>query len=96
MKLSHPVLKINNQKPHSLLDRRYAERAPIRYRITYSGNIVDVSRGPASAALLGTIPAGAFPRELRISPDGKTLFASNFASKTLQVVDLARLAPQNP
>ena len=37
MKLSHPVLKINNQKPHSLLDRRYAERAPIRYRIKYSG-----------------------------------------------------------
>jgi hypothetical protein len=37
MKLSHPFLKINNQKPHSLLDRRYAERAPIRYRINYSG-----------------------------------------------------------
>ena len=37
MKLSHPVLKINNQKAHSLLDRRYAERAPIRYRINYSG-----------------------------------------------------------
>ena len=37
MKLSHPFLKINNQKPHSLLDRRYAERVPIRYRINYSG-----------------------------------------------------------
>ncbi len=37
MKLSHPVLKINNQKAHSLLDRRYAERVPIRYRISYSG-----------------------------------------------------------
>jgi len=37
MKLSHPVLKINNQKAHSLLDRRYAERVPIRYRINYSG-----------------------------------------------------------
>ena len=37
MKLDHTVLKINNQKTHSLLDRRYAERVPIRYRITYSG-----------------------------------------------------------
>lgn len=37
MKLDHPVLKINHQKAHSLLDRRYAERVPIRYRISYSG-----------------------------------------------------------
>src|SRR5437868_15440456 len=37
MKLRHPILKDNNQKAHSLLDRRYAERVPIRYRITYSG-----------------------------------------------------------
>jgi c-di-GMP-binding flagellar brake protein YcgR len=37
MKTSHPVLKINNQKTHSLLDRRYAERVPIQYRISYSG-----------------------------------------------------------
>ena len=37
MKLSHPVLKINNQKAHSLLDRRDAERVPIRCRISYSG-----------------------------------------------------------
>ena len=37
MKLSHPVLKINTQKAHWLLDRRYAERGPIRYRITYFG-----------------------------------------------------------
>jgi hypothetical protein len=37
MKLDHPVLKGNNQKAHSLLDRRYADRVPIRYRISYSG-----------------------------------------------------------
>ena len=37
MKLGHPVLKVNNQKAHSLLDRRYAERVSIRYRIIYSG-----------------------------------------------------------
>jgi len=37
MKLDHPVLRINHQKAHSLLDRRYAERVPIGYRIKYSG-----------------------------------------------------------
>jgi hypothetical protein len=37
MKLNHPILKINTQKAHSLLDRRYAERVPIGYRISYSG-----------------------------------------------------------
>ena len=37
MKLGDPILKVNNQKAHSLLDRRYAERVPIRYRISYTG-----------------------------------------------------------
>jgi len=37
MKLGHPLFKVNTQKSHSLLDRRYAARVPIRYRITYSG-----------------------------------------------------------
>ena len=36
MKLSHPVFKNNDLKAHSLLDRRYAERVPTRYRISYS------------------------------------------------------------
>src|SRR6267143_3190691 len=37
MKLDHPVLRINHQEAHSLLDRRYAKRVPIGYRIKYSG-----------------------------------------------------------
>ena len=37
MKLAHPLFKVNDQKAHSLLDRRYAERVPIRYRVIYSG-----------------------------------------------------------
>jgi hypothetical protein len=37
MKLVHPFFKIDTQKPHSLLDRRYAERVPMQYRISYSG-----------------------------------------------------------
>ena len=37
MKLSHPAVRSTHQKAHSLLDRRYAERVPIGYRISYSG-----------------------------------------------------------
>jgi DNA-binding beta-propeller fold protein YncE len=48
-----------------------------------------LSAGPA--AVLGTIPAGAFPRELRVTADGKTLLATNFLSQTVEIVDLARL-----
>ena len=43
-----------------------------------------------SAKVIGTIPAGAFPRELRLTTDGRTLFATNFASRTLQMIDVAR------
>ena len=37
MRLSHPAVKVHHQKTHSLLDRRYAERVPIGYRVSYSG-----------------------------------------------------------
>ena len=54
--------------------------------------IVDAAklRAGGSKAKIGTIPAGGFPRELRVSPDGRTLFVTNFASRTLEMVDLAR------
>jgi len=37
VKLGHLTFKVNDQKAHSLLDRRHAERVPIRYRVAYSG-----------------------------------------------------------
>jgi DNA-binding beta-propeller fold protein YncE len=53
--------------------------------------VVDVARLRAGApAVIGTIPAGAFPRELRVTADGRTLFATNFASRTLEMIDIAR------
>lgn len=55
-------------------------------------NVIDASNGAGSAKVVREIPAGAFPRELRVTPDGRTLVASNFASKTLQVVDLQRVS----
>lgn len=54
--------------------------------------VVDATRIHAGAkAVLGTIPAGAFPREMRVTPDGRTLLLTNFRSKTLELVDLAHL-----
>jgi len=41
----------------------------------------------------GHIPAGAFPREMRLSPDGNTLFLTNFSSSSLQIIDLKRSIP---
>jgi DNA-binding beta-propeller fold protein YncE len=42
-------------------------------------------------AVLGTIPAGSFPREMAVSADGRTLFLTNFGSNSLQVMDIAHL-----
>ena len=39
MKLSHPALNIQDQKPHSLLDQRYAERVSMWYRVRYSSQV---------------------------------------------------------
>lgn len=45
----------------------------------------------AGGADTGSIPAGDFPRELRLSPDGETLFLTNFNSSTVQMFDVQRL-----
>lgn len=38
-----------------------------------------------------SIPAGGFPRELKVTADGRTLLVTNFSSGSLELVDLARL-----
>jgi len=50
-------------------------------------------RAGGKKAVLGEIPAGGFPRELRQSADGRTLFLTNFTSRTLEMIDLARALP---
>lgn len=44
-----------------------------------------------AGAVLGTVPAGAFPREMRVSADQRTLFLTDFGSSSLQMFDLGRL-----
>lgn len=55
--------------------------------------VIDASKVTSgAAAVVGSIPAGGFPRELRTTVDGRTLLLTNFTSKTLEIVDLDRLA----
>jgi len=54
--------------------------------------VIDMERARSGkAAVVGTIPAGAFPREFGQSPDGHTLFLANYLSNTLELIDLHRL-----
>jgi DNA-binding beta-propeller fold protein YncE len=48
-----------------------------------------VDRGELS--ILGSVGTGMFPRELRVTEDQRTLLLTNFGSKTLAVIDIARL-----
>lgn len=57
-----------------------------------SVTVIDAARvSDGAKAILGEIPAGAFPRELRLMPNGRTLVLTNFNSKTVQLVDLAKI-----
>jgi DNA-binding beta-propeller fold protein YncE len=41
---------------------------------------------PAAAAVVTTVPAGLFPREVNGGPDDATLYVTNYSSRSLQVV----------
>jgi DNA-binding beta-propeller fold protein YncE len=62
--------------------------------------LIDAARIQDGAqAVLGAVPAGAFPRDLHVSADGLTLYLANFGSKSLQVIGVAQLldaAPTRP
>jgi DNA-binding beta-propeller fold protein YncE len=49
--------------------------------------VIDATR----MKVVGSIEAGAFPRSLETSPDGRTLVLANFMSATLQIMDIAHL-----
>ena len=40
-------------------------------------------------ALVGQVPAGSFPRQFGVSPDGATLYVTNFASGQLETISTA-------
>lgn len=59
---------------------------------TQSLTIIDTQKiSIGEGAVLGTVPAGVFPRELRVTEDVRALLLTNFGSQNLVVIDLARL-----
>lgn len=67
---------------------RFSSKRTARQTLTVI-DALNVGAGPA--AILGSVPAGAFPREFGQSPDGQTLFVANYNSNELEVIDLKRL-----
>jgi hypothetical protein len=55
--------------------------------------IAKIAQG--AAAIGGRIEAGAFPREVHLTSDQRTMLVANFTSRTLELVDLARVALGN-
>ena len=54
--------------------------------------IIDAQKiASGEAAVQGTVPAGIFPRELRVTEDQRTLLLTNFGSKNLALIDVVRL-----
>jgi DNA-binding beta-propeller fold protein YncE len=52
-------------------------------------NVADALAG--KAAVLGHIPAGQFPREMALEPDGQRLLVTNYASGQLEAVSIPTL-----
>ena len=58
------------------------------------GSVTVIDAGKVSngtGAVLGKISAQSFPREFATSPDGATIFLSNFKSSSLEIIDVARM-----
>ena len=54
--------------------------------------VIDPKRAAdGSAAVVGLIEAGAFPRQFGASPDGKTIFLANYLSNSLEIIDAEHL-----
>jgi DNA-binding beta-propeller fold protein YncE len=67
---------------------RFAGGADDRQTIT----LIDANRvALGEAAIVGSVPAGSFPREMRVTADGRTLILTNFGSRSIQMVDVARI-----
>ena len=56
-----------------------------------SVSVIDAGRvSEGAAAVLGRIPAGAFPREVHVTSDGRTILVTNNNSNTLQLIDVTQ------
>jgi DNA-binding beta-propeller fold protein YncE len=54
--------------------------------------VIDRERAISGApAVAGSIEAGIFPRQLALSPDGETIFVTNYLSDTIELIDATHL-----
>ena len=72
---------------------RFASLDPALYGNATTGlSVVDVDAAVrGEQAVLGQIPTGLFPRELAVSPDGKTILVSDYGSSMIQAIDVSTL-----
>ncbi len=72
---------------------RFASLDPSLYGNATTGlSVVDVDAAiRGEQANLGQIPTGLFPRELAVSPDGKTILVSDYGSMMIQAIDVSTL-----
>ena len=72
---------------------RFAGLDPSLYGNATTGlSVVDVDAAiRGEQANLGQIPTGSFPRELAISPNGKTILVTDYGSSMIQAVDVSTL-----
>jgi hypothetical protein len=63
-----------------------------RRRRAWQDRLIDATRiSSGAAAIAGSIEPGAFPREIQVTADQRTMLVTNFASKTLELIDIQRL-----
>ena len=43
----------------------------------------------ASGKIIASVPTGAIPKEVQVSPDGKWVYVANWDSNTITVIDAA-------
>ena len=83
----------NHRRILTANSNRFAGSDPSVYGNATTGlSVVDVDAAlRGEKANLGQIPTGLFPRELAVSPDGKTILVSDYGSSMVQAIDVSTL-----
>jgi DNA-binding beta-propeller fold protein YncE len=69
-----------------------SNRYGVNANVSSTLSVLDTTKiGTALNPIIGSIPAGAYPRNFCLSPDGQTLFLVNFISGSLQIMEVSSL-----
>jgi DNA-binding beta-propeller fold protein YncE len=88
--LAYSASKLRSDPAHALLaaDSNRFDDAGAHSGLTVIDAAAALAQRPA---ILGTVPAGLFPREMALEPNGRTLLVGNFDSGQLEAVDVSAL-----